>query len=384
MNVQNFVLAAVMAAAFLSAWAGEVEEVEGGIPTAYPNACEYEKWKGKIVKAKNGKTHDCRYYHILELYGYQGSEGNVAYGMSEQALCSGTVYYCEYIGGGKFKKTPIKLTYSNGSCRSDNRLVGPRFNSYYGASYTYDRFKSVRLSHNCPGEVVPDKGNGDGDKPKPDDGNKPKPGDGDKPKPGDGDKPKPGDGDKPKPGDGDKPKPGDGDKPKPDDGDKPDNSNLENILKRLNDTIQTLNERIGGLGGSGGGRSGQGGGNGGGAGGSGKGDGGSGGKGDGNGKGDGKGNGEGVGSGEDMPGFSADNGDIKPREPFDLGGFSVTGYFTSSGSCPAPVVVDLGVFGRMQMTYDWLCRLAGLIRPVAIAFAWLSALMIIVKGSRRT
>ena len=352
MNVQNFVLAAVMAAAFLSAWAGEVEEVEGGIPTAYPNACEYEKWKGKIVKAKNGKTHDCRYYHILELYGYQGSEGNVAYGMSEQALCSGTVYYCEYIGGGKFKKTPIKLTYSNGSCRSDNRLVGPRFNSYYGASYTYDRFKSVRLSHNCPGEVVPDKGNGDGDKPKPDDGNKPKP--------------------------------GDGDKPKPDDGDKPDNSNLENILKRLNDTIQTLNERIGGLGGSGGGRSGQGGGNGGGAGGSGKGDGGSGGKGDGNGKGDGKGNGEGVGSGEDMPGFSADNGDIKPREPFDLGGFSVTGYFTSSGSCPAPVVVDLGVFGRMQMTYDWLCRLAGLIRPVAIAFAWLSALMIIVKGSRRT
>ena len=85
-----------------------------------------------------------------------------------------------------------------------------------------------------------------------------------------------------------------------------------------------------------------------------------------------------------MPAFSADNGDIKQREPFDLGGFSVTGYFTSSGSCPAPAVVDLGVFGRMQMTYDWLCRLAGLIRPVAIAFAWLSALMIIVKGSRRT
>ena len=85
-----------------------------------------------------------------------------------------------------------------------------------------------------------------------------------------------------------------------------------------------------------------------------------------------------------MPGFSADNGDIKQREPFDLDGFSVTGYFTSSGSCPAPAVVDLGVFGRIQMTYDWLCRLAGLIRPVAIAFAWLSALMIIVKGSRRT
>ena len=401
MNVQNFVMAAVMAAAFLSAWAADVEEVYGELPTEYPNACEYEKWKGKIVKSQSGKTHDCRYYHILELYGYQGSEGHVAYGLSQQALCSGTVYYCNYIGGGKYRKSPINLTYSGGVCRSDNHLITPRFISYYGSGYIYKRFRSSRLSHECPGEVVPEKppenpgGNGDGNKPKPDDGNKPKPDDGNKPKPDDGNKPKPDDGNKPKPDDGNQPKPDDGSKPKPDDGSKTDNSSLNNVLRQLNDTIESLRKTIGGLGGGGGGSgkvggagggtggSGKGG-EGGGTGGSGKGDGGAGGKGDGNGKVDGKGDGEGLGSGEDMPGFSADNGDVQQREPFDLGGFSVTGYFTSSGTCPAPSVVDLGVFGRMEMTYDWFCRLSKLIRPVAIAFAWLSALMIIVKGSKRT
>ena len=314
MNVQNFVLAAVMAAAFLSAWAAD--EVDGGGLSATVHPCKQPEYRDKVIiigsKTPHPRQVDCREWN------------------RKREPDSADIYSCDYDSADKFCRSLYgsgpgdtrvnaiidnSLPLKNGNAALTCEIRGPGF---------YDvQYKTKFYYHNgC-------------------------------------------------------------DKPKPDDGDKPDNSELKKILNQLNDTLGSLNKTIGGLGGSGGGK-------GGGAGASGKGDGGgkgdgsAGGKGDGNGKGDGKGNGEGVGSGEDMPAFSADNGDIKQREPFDLGGFSVTGYFTSSGSCPAPAVVDLGVFGRMLMTYDWLCRLEGLIRPVAIAFAWLSALMIIVKGSRRT
>ena len=82
--------------------------------------------------------------------------------------------------------------------------------------------------------------------------------------------------------------------------------------------------------------------------------------------------------------FKANNDDIKAKDKpsRDLSKFSVTSYFANdSGSCPADISVDLGLFGHMDISYSWFCRVARMIRPFIIAIAWISALLIIVKGS---
>ena len=80
--------------------------------------------------------------------------------------------------------------------------------------------------------------------------------------------------------------------------------------------------------------------------------------------------------------FKADNKDVPEPQTFDFSSFSVKSYFTSSGSCPAPAVVNLGIFGTMEIDYIWICRVAEYMRFVVIGFAWLSAVLIVVKGSR--
>ena len=82
--------------------------------------------------------------------------------------------------------------------------------------------------------------------------------------------------------------------------------------------------------------------------------------------------------------FKANNDDLKTtgKPSRDLSKFSVTSYFENdSGSCPADISVDLGLFGHMDVSYSWFCRVARMIRPFIIAIAWISALLIIVKGS---
>ena len=81
--------------------------------------------------------------------------------------------------------------------------------------------------------------------------------------------------------------------------------------------------------------------------------------------------------------FDGKNEDVKGEKPSkDFSKFRITGYFSGGGACPADVSVNVGIFGSFTLSYDWLCRLATIMRPLVIAFAWLSALFIIVKGSR--
>ena len=81
--------------------------------------------------------------------------------------------------------------------------------------------------------------------------------------------------------------------------------------------------------------------------------------------------------------FDDKNEDVKEEKPSkDFSKFKVTNYFSGGGACPADVSVNVGIFGSFALSYGWLCRLAAIIRPLVIAFAWLSALFIIVKGSR--
>ena len=81
--------------------------------------------------------------------------------------------------------------------------------------------------------------------------------------------------------------------------------------------------------------------------------------------------------------FDDKNEDVKEEKPSkDFSKFKVTNYFSGGGACPADVSVNVGIFGSFALSYGWLCRLASIMRPLVIAFAWLSALFIIVKGSR--
>ena len=81
--------------------------------------------------------------------------------------------------------------------------------------------------------------------------------------------------------------------------------------------------------------------------------------------------------------FDGKNEDVKEEKPSkDFSKFKVTNYFSGGGACPADVSVNVGIFGSFALSYGWLCRLATIMRPLVIAFAWLSALFIIVKGSR--
>ena len=63
----------------------------------------------------------------------------------------------------------------------------------------------------------------------------------------------------------------------------------------------------------------------------------------------------------------------------DLGTWGVNDYFNFSGQCPAPSVVSLGMFGSFEVSYEYFCRIASILRTVVIAFAWLSGLLIIAR-----
>ena len=359
--MKRFLMAVFLAAFCFPAWAAE--EVDGSNLTADVNACDYEPAKGKLYKTKTGRTLDCRRYYVMSLYGYQGSEGNVSMGMDPEAMCRGTIYYCDYFNG-KFKRKPINLSYVGNQCQDDHKLIGVRFeevNGFYAAS---KRLASQRLSHQCPGEV---------EKPKPDDDKKPKPDDDKKPKPDD-DK-------KPKPDDDKKPKPDDDKKPKPDDGNNPDKS-MEDLLRRINDSLDRLNKNIeksgSGSGGSGNGGGGHGSGNGG----SGNGGGGHGSGGSGNGNGNGNGNGDHSGDGYSPP---------KDPDWGRLGGvkaprYSKDGRFSEVGVCPKPVTFNLTVLRLSQtfaFSYEHVCDLAVRMRPILIACAYFAAGLICLAALER-
>ena len=393
--MKKYILAVFLAAFCLPVLA---EEVDGGNLTAEVNACDYEPAKGKLYKTKTGKTLDCRSYYVMSLYGSQGYEGNVSMGMDPEAMCRGTIYYCEYIGNGKFKRSPINLSYVRNQCQSDRKLIGVRFEAVNGSYAASKIFASRRLSHQCPGEVEKPKPDDD-KKPKPDDDKKPKPDDDKKPKPDDDKKPKPDDDKKPKPDD-DKPKPDDDKKPKPDDS-KNDKS-MEDLLRRINDSLDRLNKNIensgsGIPGGNGGGGSGGNGGsgNGGGSGGSGGGNGG--GSGGGNGSGNGQSGGKDGENGgrckgddkntlgcltrDDLLGNSSsgDSDDFLPKKEVRLK-FNLDNFLGSERlECPKPKVLNLR-FYKITLSYEWLCDVLRNIRGVVIMVFSLSGVMFVLKG----
>ncbi|MBQ9183305.1 MAG: hypothetical protein IJ143_05950 [Neisseriaceae bacterium] len=70
------------------------------------------------------------------------------------------------------------------------------------------------------------------------------------------------------------------------------------------------------------------------------------------------------------------------KKKIDLGGFSVRGYLNTTAQCPAPTTVDLKLFGIMEIEYTYFCNIARILRAVVVAFAWLSALLIIARINR--
>ena len=72
--------------------------------------------------------------------------------------------------------------------------------------------------------------------------------------------------------------------------------------------------------------------------------------------------------------------DIKDKtQEVDLSSWGVNDYFNSSGQCPAPNTVSLGMFGSFELSYEYFCSIARILRTVVIAFAWLTGLLIIAK-----
>lgn len=114
------------------------------------------------------------------------------------------------------------------------------------------------------------------------------------------------------------------------------------------------------------------------------------------GKGDGKGEGEkgegGKTEGEKEKESDEDGKEGDPKLPDNdfgdaptvdlgkaLGGGSWFG--SSAGAvCPAPQTVDIDIFGTFEIDYEWLCRFARFVKPFLIAFAYLTAIFIIVKN----
>lgn len=94
--------------------------------------------------------------------------------------------------------------------------------------------------------------------------------------------------------------------------------------------------------------------------------------------------------------FSYDFGDLDPNhnlpdpkqieqdksKEVDLSGWGVNSYFNSSGQCPAPNTVSLGMFGSFEVSYEYFCSIARILRTVVIAFAWLTGLLIIAKVNK--
>ena len=75
--------------------------------------------------------------------------------------------------------------------------------------------------------------------------------------------------------------------------------------------------------------------------------------------------------------------DIKDKtQEVDLSSWGVNDYFNSSGQCPAPSTVSLGMFGSFEVSYEYFCSIARILRTVVIAFAWLTGLLIIAKVNK--
>ena len=75
--------------------------------------------------------------------------------------------------------------------------------------------------------------------------------------------------------------------------------------------------------------------------------------------------------------------DIKDKtQEVDLSSWGVNDYFNSSGQCPAPNTVSLGMFGSFEVSYEYFCSIARILRTVVIAFAWLTGLLIIAKVNK--
>ena len=71
------------------------------------------------------------------------------------------------------------------------------------------------------------------------------------------------------------------------------------------------------------------------------------------------------------------------KNKVDLSDFGVTNHFNASGQCPAPVTVSLGFLNStMEVSFEYFCSIARILRAVVIAFAWLSALLIIARINR--
>ena len=179
---------------------------------------------------------------------------------------------------------------------------------------------------------------------------------------------------------------------------------MEEVLRRLYDSLDRLNKNIeksgsgipggsgsgSGSGGSGNGGGGHGSGNGGsgnGGGGHGSGNGGSGNGGaggSGGGKGGGSGKGNGVGSGNGSGNSDSDGEGYSPPKDPDwgrLGGvkaprYSKDGRFSEVGACPQPVTFSLTVLGRSQtfaFSYEHVCDFAIRMRSILIACAYFAA-----------
>lgn len=88
---------------------------------------------------------------------------------------------------------------------------------------------------------------------------------------------------------------------------------------------------------------------------------------------------DGLDTSTDLP----DAKDIKDKtQEVDLSSWGVNDYFNSSGQCPAPSTVSLGMFGSFEVSYEYFCRIASILRTVVIAFAWLTGLLIIAKVNK--
>ncbi|PSJ79892.1 virulence factor TspB C-terminal domain-related protein [Neisseria iguanae] len=63
---------------------------------------------------------------------------------------------------------------------------------------------------------------------------------------------------------------------------------------------------------------------------------------------------------------NTDYEDIKiPEETLDLS-FKPLDHFSTDGTCPAPVVYSLGALGTFEFSYEYICSVARLIRPILI------------------
>lgn len=356
MNIQNFVLAAVMAACFLSAWGVDVEEVTDHGLYAKSTPCNTPRNRGKVITIGAGVGHprqlDCRKWEE-ELKKCEAAKdlddlcpnGVVAIGGGAMACITGRNSRGGIEHGPELSlKNLQQCSNAEASCPYGTEKIGL---SKTGAAL-------------CRGKDVEKK-----EQPK----------EGDKPKT---DKPE---SDKKQDKQDKKPK----DEKKAEDEKKADEQQrpFSETMRKMNDTLSKLNKTLESLGSS------LGSGNGSAAGNSGNGKSDGSGKSDGNGQAGGNGEGKnqtgdnGQGSGDDADvGLNMNNGDIPERKTFDFGTFSVKGYFTSNGTCPAPLTVDLGVFGKMELSYGWICKVAKLMRGVVIAFAWFGAILIIVKGTK--